>query len=121
MKIGIEGLKTLEYWAERQERLFQDSCDHGIWHNPKLAELLRQACRILNKEFKSNSAKWGTGCSWECFVPTTYSPKDQTFSGVQVRVAMCKTLRRGKKFFSIDIFRETTKKNPFRDEEARMI
>ncbi|RLB78626.1 MAG: hypothetical protein DRH24_14090, partial [Deltaproteobacteria bacterium] len=113
-----EAAKTLEYWYEKQTRIYGDACDMGLWSNPELKQILRQACRRLAKVYKGKTTRWVNGSSWECFIP--FEQEGKQFVGAFYRVSYNRTRRRKayfsidifKAYFSIDIFKETRNGEP---------
>lgn len=112
MIVGIEYLKTLEFWAPKQERIYGDACDCGLWARPgsKLEGILRKAIHGLCKVYRHEVQRWGRadrqGTTILTFVP--FEKDGDEIVGVLVRVAQCPTRR--SQFISIDFSRDVWSK-----------
>lgn len=112
MILGKEYLVQLEDLAAKQERIFPDAADVGLWVNsPSFRERVRALCQGLREIYLGKTRRWCCGSSWECFVP--FEMEHGAYVGVTVRVSLNVT-RKGKSFFSIDIFRDEQVESPFR-------
>lgn len=97
MIIGTGHLKTLEYWAAKQERIFPDACDAGLWakRDSKLYGIIGKALRGLRETYHSNVSEWGRefqrGQTFRLFVP--FEMDDNDYVGCVVQVSFCPTRR----------------------------
>lgn len=96
MIVGIEHLKVLEEWAPKQEQIYRDACDVGVWARPRtiVRRDITNAVKGLVETYHSSRHEWGRepkGVTVTTFIPFEMDGDD--YAGCFVRVSFCPTRR----------------------------
>lgn len=112
MIAGKESFIELEELCKKQQRIYPDACDAGIWNNKEVRRKIKKACKELSNIYLCKTSYWGRnkkGVTWNCFVP--FEKDGGKYVGVKVFVSLCPTKRSS--FFSINICKAEQIENPF--------
>ena len=101
--IGTEYLTVLETLARKQDQIYPDACDYGIWETEENTTLIRDAMRGLSDLEGHKTTRWETGCA--CESRLGFEVDNGIVWGVTVKVTKHTDTRKRKAFFSIDIQR----------------
>jgi len=121
MFIGRESLVALETLAKTQVQIFPDACDVGIPDSPQKDHQIWKIAQELSKDFFMKRHQWSSGATREWFIPfeaeRTIRGTD-LYIGVRVKISRCSS--KGRRWFSIDINRDTTEEYPFQEHPEKV-
>jgi hypothetical protein len=64
MGIGKEYIHPLEELARRQERIYPDACDYGIWDTPAIRKTIKECLNGLKQLEGGEARTWTNGSSY---------------------------------------------------------